>query len=97
MRIDDYLSQFNELKTLYELTKQDFSTKGLIHHDWHHVLRDLARAIMIGKTERAEMKIVLASVLLHDIGRLYPELGSDHYEAGAKKAPEFLRKAGFKR
>jgi HD superfamily phosphodiesterase len=96
MRIDDYLSQFSELKTLYELAKQDFSTKGLIHHDWHHVLRDLARAVMIGTTEKAEMKIVLASVLLHDIGRLYPELGSDHYEAGAKKAPEFLRKAGFK-
>lgn len=97
MRIDDYLSEFSELKTLYELVKQDFSTKELVHHNWLHVLRDLARAIMIEKTERADMKIVLASVLLHDIGRLYPELGSDHHEAGARKAPEFLRKAGFKR
>lgn len=42
------------------------------------------------------MKIVSASVLLHDIGRLYPELGSDYHEAGAKKAPEDLRKGGFK-
>lgn len=96
MKIDDYLSRFIELKTLYELAKQDFSTKELIHHNWHHVLRDLARGVIIGENEKANMKIVLASVLLHDIGRLYPELGSDHYEAGARKAPECLRKAGFK-
>jgi uncharacterized protein len=42
------------------------------------------------------MKIVLAGVLLHDIGRLYPDLGSDHHEVGALKAQEYLRKAGFK-
>jgi HD superfamily phosphodiesterase len=96
MKIEDYLLQFSELKVLYQLVKQDFSTRGLIHHNWHHILRDLARAIIVGEAEKANMKIVLASVLLHDIGRLYPELGDDHHEAGARKAPEYLRKAGFK-
>lgn len=96
MKLDYYLSQFGELKTLYQLVKQDFLTKGLIHHNWHHILRDLARAVIIGEAEKADMKIVLASVLLHDIGRLYPDLGSDHHEAGALKAPEYLEKAGFK-
>lgn len=96
MKLDYYFFQFNELRTLYELVKQDFLTKGLVHHNWHHILRDLARAVMIGEAEKAEMKIVLASVLLHDIGRLYPDLGSDHHEAGAIKAPEYLKKAGFK-
>jgi HD superfamily phosphodiesterase len=96
MKLDDYLIQFGDLKTLYQLVKQDFSTRGLIHHNWHHVLRDLARAIIIGEAEKANMKIVLASVLLHDIGRLYPDLGSDHHEVGALKAPEYLRKTGFK-
>jgi len=51
---------------------------------------------MVGEAEKANMKIVLAGVLLHDIGRLYPDLGSDHHEVGALKAQEYLRKAGFK-
>lgn len=42
------------------------------------------------------MNVVLASVLLHDIGRLYPHLNSDHHKAGVIKAPEYLKKAGFK-
>jgi HD superfamily phosphodiesterase len=96
MKLDYYLSQFSRLKTLYALVKQKFLTKGLIHHNWHHILRDLARAVIIGEAEKANMKIVLASVLLHDIGRLYPDLECDHHEAGAIKAPEYLKKAGLR-
>jgi HD superfamily phosphodiesterase len=95
MRLDDYLLHYDELKALCELVKQDFTTKGPIHHNWHHILRDLARAVMIGEAEKGNMKVVLASVLLHDIGRLYPNLG-DHHEVGALKAQEYLKKAGFK-
>jgi HD superfamily phosphodiesterase len=96
MKLDEHLSQLAELRVLYHMVKQDFSTKGLIHHNWHHITRDLARAVIIGEAEKANIKIVLASVLLHDIGRLYPDLGSDHHEVGAVKAPEYLSKAGFK-
>jgi len=96
MKLDEYLSQSAELRVLYQMVKQNFSTRGLIHHNWHHITRDLARAIIIGEAEKANMKIVLASVLLHDIGRLYPDLSSDHHEVGAVKAPEYLREAGFK-
>ena len=96
MKLDDYLSQYGELKALYEVVKQDFTTKGLIHHNWHHILRDLAKAVIIGEAEKANMKVVLASVALHDIGRLYPDLGGDHHRVGAVKTPEYLKKAGFK-
>jgi HD superfamily phosphodiesterase len=96
MKLDEYLSQSSELRVLYQMVKQDFSMRGLVHHNWHHILRDLARAIIVGEAEKANMKIVLAGVLLHDIGRLYPDLGSDHHEVGAVKAPEYLRKADFK-
>jgi len=96
MKIDDYLLQSNELRVLYKLVKRDFSTRGLIHHNWQHILRDLARAVIIGEAEKANMKIVLAGVMLHDVGRLYPDLGKDHHKAGARKAPEYLREAGFK-
>lgn len=75
--------------------KKDFSTKGLVHHNWHHIVRDLARAINIGEAEKANMKIVLASVLLHDIGRLYPQLGKNHYTVGARVASKYLRNVGF--
>jgi len=97
MRLDYYLSKYAELKALYRLVEQDFSTKGLVHHNWNHVLRDLARGVMIGEGQGANMKIVLAGVLLHDIGRLYPEEGKDHYTSGAKIAPKFLTKAGFRK
>lgn len=95
MKLDGYLSQISELRTLYNIVKQNFSTKGLVHHNWSHIQRVLAMAIIIGETEKADMKIVLASVLLHDIGRLYPEQGDNHYEAGAKTAPKYLHDAGF--
>lgn len=95
MKLDGYLSRITELGTLYNMVKQTFSKRGLVHHNWSHIQRDLARAIIIGETEKANMKIVLASVLLHDIGRLYPELGDNHYEAGAKIAPKYLQDAGF--
>ena len=95
MKLNNYLSKFIELKSLYETVRKNFLTKGLVHHNWSHVLRDLARGIIIGEKERADMKIVLAGILLHDMGRLYPQLGKDHYSAGAKVAPTYLRKAGF--
>lgn len=95
MKLNKYLLKFAELKSLYETVKKDFLTKGLIHHNWNHVLRDLARGIIIGEKERADMKVVLAGILLHDIGRLYPHLGKDHYSAGAKVVPKYLRKASF--
>jgi HD superfamily phosphodiesterase len=95
-KLDEYLSQCSELRVLYQIVKQDFSKRGLVHHNWRHILRGLATAIMVGEAEKANMKIVLAGVLLHDIGRLYPDLGSDHHEVGALKAQEYLRKAGFK-
>jgi len=95
MKLKEYLSKFGELKVLYEKVEQDFSTKGLVHHNWNHILRDLARSIVIGEKEGANMKFVLTGVLLHDIGRLYPELSKDHYSAGAEVAPKYLKDVGF--
>jgi len=102
MMLDYYPSDYAELKALYKLVEHDFLTKRLIHHNWNHVLRDLAKGIMIGEVEGANMKIVVAGVSLHDIGRLYPEEGDDHHASGAKVAPRpltkrVLHKTRFKR
>lgn len=56
---------------------------------------DLAKSIIIGEREGANMKIVLASVLLHDIGRLYPTREKNHHTLGAEVAPRYLTSSGF--
>lgn len=96
MKLKSYLSKFAELNVLYKEVKHDFLTKGLVHHNWHHILRDLAKGIIIGEKEHTNMKVVLAGILLHDIGRLYPELGNNHYAVGAKLAYKFLKNADFR-
>lgn len=96
MNLDYYLSKYSELKALYDLVKNDYSARGLVHHNWNHVLRVLAGGIKIGEREEADMKIVLAGLLLHDTGRLHVEEGENHHAAGAKIAPRILRKSGFK-
>jgi len=95
MQLDFYLTKYPELQVLYTSVEQDYAERSLIHHNWQHNLRDLARGILISEAERANMKIVLAAILLHDIGRLHPEMGQDHYVAGAAIAPSFLIKSGF--
>lgn len=96
MKLSHYLSKYMELGALHEFVKRDFSAKQLVHHNWNHVLRDLARGVVIGEAEGADMKIVLAGVLLHDIGRLYPERGEDHHVSGGEIARKYLAKVGFK-
>lgn len=95
MKLEGYLSRFAELRSLYEVVKQEFLTKGLVHHNWNHTVRVLAKGILMGEAERVNMKIVLASILLHDVGRLYPAAGSDHHSTGAKIAPKYLEDSGF--
>ncbi|MEW6104641.1 MAG: hypothetical protein AB1630_12660 [bacterium] len=67
MKLNRYLSKFAELKTLYEAQKLDFLSKGLVHHNWRHTLRDLAKGVIISEKEKANIKIVLAGILLHDV------------------------------
>lgn len=95
MTLNSYLKKFAELKTLHSLVESDYSTRGLVHHNWNHVLRVLATGIEIGESEHANMKIALAGLLLHDTGRLHVEEDPDHHAAGAKVAPTFLHEAGF--
>jgi len=96
VKLDYYLSKHAELKALYDFVERDYSANGLVHHNWNHVLRVLAFGIEVGESEEANMKIVLAGLLLHDCGRLHREEGEDHHAAGAKLAPKILQQACFK-
>jgi len=60
-------------------------------HDFDHVLRVLALAERIGRTEGAAMEIVQTAALLHDVGRAQAEArGLDHAACAAQQAREIL-------
>jgi len=60
-------------------------------HDFEHVLRVLRLAERIGNVEGADMEILRAAVLLHDIARVAEDQGGPcHAEAGAQRAREIL-------
>ena len=60
-------------------------------HDFDHVLRVLALAERIGRAEGADMAIVRAAVLLHDVGRIQAEHEHvDHAAFAADRAAKIL-------
>lgn len=60
-------------------------------HDFDHVLRVLALAERIAWAEGADVAVVRAAALLHDVGRAEQECtGRSHAELGAERAREIL-------
>jgi uncharacterized protein len=60
-------------------------------HDFDHVLRVLALAKRIGQAEGANLEVVHAAALLHDVGREQVEAtGRDHADFAAERAREIL-------
>jgi len=60
-------------------------------HDFDHVLRVLALAERIGRAEGADLEVVRAAALLHDVGREQAEAdGLDHAAFAADRAREIL-------
>lgn len=60
-------------------------------HDFDHVLRVFTLAQRIGRAEGADMPIVRAAALLHDVGRERAEAaGQDHAAFAAARAREIL-------
>lgn len=64
-------------------------------HDFDHVLRVLALAERIEAAEGADLEILRAAVLLHDIARGHEEEGIDHAQASAEKAKRILREKAW--
>jgi len=60
-------------------------------HDFEHVLRVLKLAVRIGAAEGADIEILRAAVLLHDMARVAEDQGGPcHAKAGAQRAREIL-------
>ncbi len=59
-------------------------------HDFDHVLRVVAMAERLARAEGADVEIVRAAALLHDVGR-GDRSGRDHAEVSADRARDILR------
>ncbi len=66
-------------------------------HDWSHVERVRKLAILIGKAEGADLEVLEAAALLHDIGRKYEyaDPNVNHADKSAELAKSILERAGF--
>ena len=65
-------------------------------HGFDHIERVYNLAVRIAEQEKADMDIIKASALLHDIARKkQSETGLCHAEQGAKMAPEILKEIKF--
>jgi uncharacterized protein len=69
---------------------------GAMSHGFDHTRRVYNLALVIGNAEKADLKVLLAAALLHDIGRdLEDHIGADHAEASAFLAEDFLKSIDF--
>lgn len=66
-------------------------------HDFSHTERVYNLAVKIAKAEKADLKIIKAAALLHDIARCKEEKGEIkcHAETGAELAEEILKEINF--
>ena len=83
------------MKQIEKAAEQYHSGQGC--HGFDHVLHVRELALRIASAEGADLEIVEAAALLHDIGIIKEEAGEIgcHAEFGAEEAKKILEKAGF--
>ena len=81
-----------------QITKIKLEANKLFHnlgpsHDWAHVERVLKTALILGRKEKADLKIIKIATYLHDVGRKdLKEIGYDHAIEGSTIARKILKK-----
>jgi uncharacterized protein len=69
-------------------------------HDWSHVERTYKLCVKIGKKEKADLQVLKAAALLHDIARMEEDVSSGkicHAERSATMAEKILKEVKFPR
>jgi len=81
-------------KQIGELSKEFFKHS---HHSKSHVERVYNLAVKIAKEENADLDVIRAAALLHDIARALEDEGKieDHTMEGAKMARKLLEEVNF--
>ena len=85
----------NFFESLKEKIQPYFEKSGT--HDFAHTQRVYNLAVKIGKEENADLDIIKAAAILHDIARKKEDDGEVecHAEEGSKMAGEILKESGF--
>lgn len=82
---------------LYEIEQYMLKNAGVTAHESDHIYRVLNQALIIAKDYNVNEDILVASCLLHDIGR--PSQLADpsicHAKIGSEMAYEFLKGIGW--
>jgi len=82
-------------KAIIEKVKPYFK-EGVGGHDWLHVERVYNLCVRIGMKEGADLDVVRAAAILHDVGiPMEIKRGVNHAEEGVKIALKILKEAGF--
>lgn len=84
------------LETIHERVKAALQGNELGAHTYDHSLRVLRIAFRIGHEEGADLRVLSAAALLHDIGRVRErETGTSHAVLSGQMARPVLEEAGY--
>jgi len=80
-----------------EIRERSIEFFRLSHHDAFHAERVHNLAVRIAEEENADLEVVRAAALLHDVARAMEDEGgiADHAAEGAKIARKVLEEVGF--
>jgi HD superfamily phosphodiesterase len=97
LTLDSHVKQDLRILSVYHEARRLHREKGLHHHNFQHVLRDLHRALLIAAEEASvDYGVLIPAVLLHDIGFLDPDFKRlGHDVTGARLAQELLSALGY--
>lgn len=85
-----YMILLREAKSVYLKSPNPSAS-----HDTSHLVRVFKTAEKLGRELKADMEILIAACILHDLGRHYPGSTEVHGPQGALLAKKILSKIGF--
>lgn len=78
-------------RDLYRAVEEAFARSGNVAHNWEHVRRVVVNSVHVALEERANIDIVLAAAILHDLGYATdPDKPKQHPMIGAEKCYPYL-------
>jgi HD superfamily phosphodiesterase len=86
-----------QYKRLYLRCKRHYNSVNDIAHDWMHISFVLELSLSVAKKEKADLNVVSAAALLHDIARCDELSGKckAHEQYGAHKAKQMIKSLGL--
>jgi|APSaa5957512622_1039677.scaffolds.fasta_scaffold06453_3 hypothetical protein len=89
--LDEYTRNDSKILGVYSAARGIYGKENRFHHNFHHVIRDLHRALVIAAEESVNYSILIPGVLLHDIGFCDPDFKRlGHDVTGARLAQKLL-------